>query len=86
MLTLGVGEAAVVLAGYHVYLAAVIKNACKKSESYKAQDKSVLVKPTVPVLSLEQKLEQRRQIERLKVYTGKGKVEEPKHYSEPWFV
>ena len=86
MLTLGVGEAAVVLAGYHVYLATIIKSAIKKSKSYQTKDKTVLVKPVTPVLSDAQKLEQRRQIERLKVYTGKGKVEEPQQYSEPWFV
>ena len=86
MLTLGVGEAAVVLAGYYVYLAAVIKSACKKSKSYETKNKSVLVKPVSPALTLEQKLDQRRQMERLKVYTGKGKVEEPIHYSKPWSI
>jgi hypothetical protein len=86
MLTFGIGEAATVLAGYHVYLATIIKSAIKKSNSYQTKDKTVLVKPVNPVLSDEQKLEQRRQIERLRAYTGKGKVEEPQHYSEPWFV
>ena len=85
MLTFGVGEAAAVLAGYHVYIATVIKNVIKKSDSYQTK-KTTLVKPVNPVLSLEQKLEQRRQIERMKVYTGKGKVEEPVHYPEPWSV
>lgn len=86
MLTFGIGEAATVLAGYHVYLATIIKSAIKKSNSYQTKGKTVLVKPVNPVLSDEQKLEQRRQIERLRAYTGKGKVEEPQHYSEPWFV
>lgn len=85
MLTFGVGEAATVLAGYHVYLATVIKNVIKKS-NYQTKNKSVLVKPVSPALTLEQKLDQRRQMERLKVYTGKGKVEEPIHYSKPWSI
>jgi hypothetical protein len=87
MLTFGIGEATTVLAGFHVYLAAVIKSVTKKSGSYQTKDKKViLIQPTAPVLSDEQKLERRRQIERLKVYTGKGKVEKPIHYSEPWSI
>ena len=86
MLTFGIGEAATVLAGYHVYLATILKSACKKSNSYQTKGKTVSVKPVTPILSIEQKLEQRRQLERLKVYTGKGKVEEPQHYSEPWCI
>jgi hypothetical protein len=81
----GVNEAATILAGYHVYLAYCIKGACKKSASYSTKNKTVTVKPVSPVLSDEQKLEQRRNLHYL--YTPQGKkVEEPEKYSEPWFV
>jgi hypothetical protein len=77
---------ATTLAGYQVYLATVVKNVIKKPDSYQTKKETVQVKPVTRLLSDEQKLKQRRQLEHLRVYTGKGKVEEPQHYPEPWSV